>query len=122
MEYTLKINGRQYPARFTLRVAIKAAERRGGSLAKLLRNENQAEYLEDVIWLAIEMIKAGAALREKDTGMITTEIPTLDGLLDSIDYADMKDLQMQILEVINKDQPTVQAEARGKNGEATPAS
>ena len=122
MEFTLKINGRQYPARFTLRVAIKAAERRGGSLAKLLRNENQAEYLEDVIWLAIEMIKAGAALREKDTGMITAEIPTLDGLLDSIDYADMKDLQMQILEVINKDQPTVQAEGQGKNGEATPAS
>ena len=121
MEYTLKINGRQYPARFTLRVAIKAAERRGGSLAKLLRNENQAEYLEDVIWLAIEMIKAGAALREKDTGMITAEIPTLDGLLDSIDYADMKDLQMQIREVINQDQPTVQAEAKGKNGEATPA-
>lgn len=120
MLLTITINGKQYPARFTLRTAILAAERRGGSLSKMLRNENQAEFLEDVPWLAIEMIKAGAALREKETGVLTQDIPTLDGLLDSVDYADLLDLQKQILDVINKDQPTVTAEGTGKNTEATP--
>ena len=121
MDYKLTINGREYPARFTLRVAVMAAERRGGNLSRLLRNENQAEFLEDVCWLAVEMIKAGAALRERETGMLTQEIPTVDGLLDSVDFADVMELQAQLLTVINKDKPTVRAEAGGKNVEATPA-
>ena len=121
MDYKITLLGREYPARFTLRVAMEAAERRGGSLGKLLRNDNQAEFLEDVCWLAVEMIKAGAALREKKTGMITSEIPTVDGLLDEVDFADIMDLQRQLLTVINKDEPSVRAEGQGKNMEATPA-
>ena len=120
MEYKIKLLEREYPARFTLRVAMRAAERRGGSLGKMLRNDNQTEFLEDVCWLAVEMIKAGAASREKETGIITAEIPTVDYLLDSIDFADVLELQSQLLTVINKDEPTVKAEVRGKNAEATP--
>ena len=122
MEYTITINGREYPARFTLRVAMDAADRRGGSLGKLLRNDNQAEFLGDVCWLAVEMIKAGAAIREKKTGRQTAEIPTVDELLDSVDFADVMELQSQLLTVINKDEPTVKAEGPGKNTDATPAS
>ena len=121
MEYTITINGREYPARFTLRVAMDAADRRGGSLGKLLGNDNQAEFLEDVCWLAVEMIKAGSAIREKKTGRQTADIPTVDDLLDSVDFADVKDLQLQLLAVINKDKPTVNAEGSRKNTEATPA-
>lgn len=123
MEYTITINGRLFPARFTLRVAIMAAERRGGSLGKLLRNENQAELFEDIPWAAVEMIKAGTAIRERETGIVTTNIPTVDELLDSVDYADLLDLHSQILAVINKDEPTVRAEPseeQSKNAEATP--
>lgn len=65
MEYKIRIKGREYPARFTLRVAILAAERRGGSMKDVFNNPNQAQLLEDIPWLAVEMIKAGAALREK---------------------------------------------------------
>lgn len=124
MEYTIKINGRQLPARFTLRVAILAAERRGGNIVKLLANENQAELIADLPWLAVEMVKAGAALRERETGIVTTNIPTVDELLDTVDYDDLLDLQAQILAVIKKDQPTVQVEPsaeKSKNAEATPA-
>lgn len=121
MDYTIKLNGREYPARFTVRTAIKAVERRGGSLSNLLRNENQAEFLEDVLWLAIELIKAGAEIREREDGIVTKDIPTLDDLMDSVDFADVMDLQMQILTVINKDKPTVKAEGDRKNAEAAPA-
>lgn len=121
MDYTIKLNGREYPARFTIRTAIKAAERRGGSLSKLMRNENQAELLEDLLWLAVEMIKAGAAIREKEDGIVTKDIPSVEALMDSVDFADLPNLQAQILTVINKDKPTVRAEAQGKNAEATPA-
>lgn len=121
MDYTIKLNGREYPARFTIRTAIKAAERRGGSLAKILRNENQAEFLEDILWLAIELIKAGAAIREREDGIVTKDIPTLDELMDSVDFADVLELQGQILTVINKDEPTVKAEGDRKNAEAAPA-
>ena len=120
MYLTITINGKEYPARFTLRTAILAAERRGGSLSGMLRNENQAEFIEDMPWLAIEMIKAGAKLRETETGIVTQDIPTLDALLDTVDYADLIDLQRQILDVINKDRPAVKAEGGGKNTEATP--
>ena len=120
MFLTITLKGKQYPARFTLRTAILAAERRGGSLSKLLRNEKQAEFIEDMPWLAIEMIKAGAAIREKETGIITKDVPELEDLLDTVDYADLLDLQKQILDVINKDQPTVTAEGKEKNAEATP--
>lgn len=121
MDYTIKLNGREYPARFTIRTAIKCAERRGGSLAKLLRNENQAEFLEDILWLAIELIKAGAAIREREDGIVTKDIPALDDLLDAVDFADILELQGQILTVINKDEPTVRAEGDRKNAGAAPA-
>lgn len=118
MEYTLRINGREYPARFTVRVAIRAAERRGGSLSKMFRNENQSEFFADLIWLAVEMIKAGAEIREKETGHVT-EIPAEDELLDTFDHADLLELQAQMLTVINKDEPTVKAEGNSKNTDAT---
>lgn len=120
MELTITLKGKQYPARFVLRTAILAAERRGGSVAKLLGNQDQAELLEDIAWLAVEMIKAGAAIREHDTGIITKELPTADSILDSVDYADLLELQRQLLAVITKDKPTVTAEGDPKNTDATP--
>lgn len=119
--YALTVNGKTYPARFTVRVAILAAERRNGSLSKMFRNDNQAEFFGDMIWLVVELIKAGALLKEKETGEKTEGIPTVDELLDSIDQADLLALQAAMLEVINKDKPTVKAEASRKNAEATPA-
>ena len=119
--FTLTVNGKTYPARFTVRVAILAAERRGGNLTKLFRNDNQAVFFEDMIWLAVELIKAGALLKEKETGEKTTDIPSVDDLLDSVDQADLLELQAAMLAVINKDKPTVKAEASRKNAEATPA-
>lgn len=120
INYELTINGKTYPARFTVRVAILAAERRGGSLSALFRNQNQAEFFEDMIWLAVELIKAGALLKEKETGEKTENIPNLEELLDTIDQADLLELQAAMLAVINKDKPTVHAEASRKNAEATP--
>ena len=120
INYELTVNGKTYPARFTVRVAILAAERRGGKLSSIFRNANQAEYFEDMLWLAVELIKAGALLKERETGE-KTEIPTLEDLLDTVDQADLLELQAAMLAVINKDKPTVKAEASRKNAEATPA-
>lgn len=120
MEYTITLQGKQYPARFVLRTALLVAERRGGSIAKMLSNQNQAELLADIPWLTVEMIKAGAAIRENETGIVTKEIPTEDSILDGYDYADLLDLQRQLLAVINKDKPTVSAEGDPKNTDATP--
>ena len=119
MEYTITLQGKQYPARFVLRTALLAAERRG-SIAKMLGNQNPTELLADLPWLTVEMIKAGAAIRERETGIITREIPTEDSILDGYDYADLLELQRQILAVINKDKPTVAAEGDPKNTDATP--
>lgn len=121
INYELTVNGKTYPARFTVRVAILAAERRGGKLSSIFRNANQAEYFEDMLWLAVELIKAGALLKERETGEKTEEIPTLEELLDTVDQADLLELQAAMLAVINKDKPTVKAEASRKNAEATPA-
>lgn len=121
MDYTLTIHGKTYPARFTVRTAMLAAERRGGSLSKLFSNENQAELFGDMIWLAVELIKAGAKLRELEHGEKTEELPTVDELLDTVDHADLLEIQAEMLAVINKDKPTVEAEATSsKNAEATP--
>ena len=120
INYELTINGKTYPARFTVRVAILAAERRGGSLSALFRNPNQAESYEDIVWLAVEMVKAGALLKEKETGEKTEEIPNAEELLDTMDHADLLELQAAMLTVINKDKPTVKAEPSRKNAEATP--
>ena len=120
MEYTITLQGKQYPARFVLRTALLSAERRGGSIVKMLSNQNQAELLADIPWLTVEMIKAGAAIREHETGVVTREIPAVDEILDSVDYADLPDLQRQIFEVITRDKPTVKAEGDPKNTKATP--
>ena len=118
-KFELTINGKTYPARFTVRVAILAAERRGGSLSAMFRNQNQAEFFRDMIWLAVELVKAGAILKEKESGEKTENLPVMEDLLDTIDQADLPELQAAMLVVINKDKPTVKAEASGKNAEAT---
>ena len=46
--FSITINGKTYPARFTARVAVKAAERRG-SLNKMLKNNVEAEIYEDIL-------------------------------------------------------------------------
>ena len=119
MEFTLTINGKSYPARHTLRTSFLAAERRG-SLEQLLRPTNQADFLQDMAWLAVEQMKAGAKYKAiLDGAENAAEIPTVDEILDTLDYADLLDLENQMLAVINKDEPTVHAEAGGKNAEAT---
>lgn len=120
MQYTLKINGKVYPARFTVRVAVRAAERRGGSLSAMFRNKNQAEFTEDMIWLTSEMIRAGAMLNEKESGEKTDNIPTTEELMDSVNFSDMKNLELDMLALINDDKPTVRTEGDEKNAGATP--
>lgn len=119
MEYTLTISGKTYPARHTLRTSLLAAERRGG-LEKMLRNTNKAEFLEDMAWLAAEQIKAAARYKAVLEGADVPETPSAEYILDVLDYADLLVLQKEMLAVINKEEPTVNAEAQGKNAEATP--
>ena len=119
MEHTLTINGKSYPARHTLRTSFLAAERRGG-LDQLLRNKNQAEFLEDMAWLAAEQMRAAAKYQAVLNGSdAVAETPTAEYILDVLDYADLPTLQHEMLAVINNEEPSVQAEAQGKNAEAT---
>lgn len=119
MEYKLTINGKEYPARHVLRTAFLAAERRG-SLGAMLSNKNQAEFLEDLAWLAAEQMKAGAKYQAILAGSDTVqETPSAEYILDTLDFADLENLQVEMLAVINKDEPSVQAEGNGKNAEAT---
>ena len=118
--FSITINGKTYPARFTARVAVKSAERRG-SLNKMLKNNVEAEIYEDILWLAAELIRAGAKKLEKDEGIKTEGIPTLDDLLDTMDFADMMAIQAEVMRVLSEEKPTVKAEGDPKNAEATPA-
>lgn len=118
--FSITINGKTYPARFTARVAVKAAERRG-SLNKMLKNNVEAEIYEDILWLAAELIRAGTKKLEKDEGIKTEWIPTLDDLLDTLDFSDMMAIQAEVLRVLSEEKPTVKAEGDPKNAEATPA-
>ncbi|MBR3240680.1 MAG: hypothetical protein IKO68_11095 [Oscillospiraceae bacterium] len=119
MQYTLKINGKAYPARFTVRVAIRAAERRGGTISAMFGNKNQAEFTEDMTWLASEMIRAGALLEEREGGKTLENLPTMEELMDSVDFTDMKKLELDMLGIINNDKPSLRAEGDEKNAEAT---
>lgn len=118
MEFKLTINGKQYPARHVLRTTFLAAERRG-SLGAMLKNTNQAEFLEDMAWLAAQQIKAAAKYKAVLEGSDVPETPSAEYILDVLDYADLPALQVEMLAVINKDEPTVTAEGNGKNAEAT---
>lgn len=118
-KYSLTINGRTYPARFLTRVAVKAAERRG-SINAMMSSQNEAELFEDTLWLASELIKAGARKLEKDEGIKTPEIPTADDLLDAVDFADLLEIRCEVLRVMNNEEPTVRAEGDPKNTDATP--
>lgn len=118
MEFKLTIAGKSYPARHTLRTSLLASQRRG-SLEAMLGNKNRAEFLEDMAWLAAEQIKAAEKYRAILSGEEAQPTPGAEEILDTLDYADLLDLQMQMLTVINKDEPSVNAEARGKNAEAT---
>lgn len=118
MDFYLTINGKKYPARHTLRTSILAAERRG-SLGEMLRNKDQAAFLSDMAWLAAEQIRAAARYKAATEGTEVEETPTAEQIMDVIDYADLVALQGEMLAAINKDEPTVKAEASGKNAEAT---
>lgn len=120
MDFYLTINGKKYPARHTLRTSFLAAERRG-SLTEMLRGgrKDQAAFLSDMAWLAAEQLRSSARHKAELEGTEVEETLTAEQIMDLVDYADLVALQGEMLAAINKDEPTVKAEASGKNAEAT---
>lgn len=118
MEFTLNINGKSWPARHTLRVAIQVHKRSGG-LGELIQDQDKERAMENMAWLASEQIRAGEKYNAILEGREPQATPSAEEILDTLDYADLPVLLNRMLEIANKDEPTVNAEAGGKNAEAT---
>ena len=62
MEY-VTIKGVQYPAVFSLRVALRTAEKYG-SLQKIFEAEKEADNIQMILWLLHELLVAGKLYAE----------------------------------------------------------
>lgn len=114
----ITIKGKEYPAMYSLRAAIRTAEKYG-SVESIFESEGEAQNLQQRIWLLHEMMVAGKLYAEKDEGRETPEVPSYDDLLDSIDFVDAGELAVTLLSVITNSQ-TQQVEVKpSKNSEAT---
>lgn len=118
MEYFIVINGKSFPARYTLRVALAVADKFGSFKLMMQGGDNERQNIEDRIWLVHELIKDGKLWRETEIGGQSDEVPTEEQLMGMIDFADLGEINAQIFAVINKEQPSIVAEAPRKNADA----
>lgn len=117
---TITVNGKTWPARYSLRAAIAVGERYG-SLKRALFDEDadQGEQLRRRLSVLLEMLKAGKVWAEQENGESLPELPTEDELMDSITFRQAADLTTAMLEIINEDDNSdFEAEGKGKNAEA----
>lgn len=122
MELTIKINGKQWPARYSLRAAM-AVEDKYGSVKKALfeQSETASAQIRARIFVLRELLKAGKAWAELEEGRKAEEPPSEEQLLDMIPSAKEGEIMEQMIRAINDDERTdFEAEdPDGKNPQAT---
>lgn len=124
MSRRMKIGGREFPALYSLRVAMYVAERYG-SAGKALFDETlpAAQLLEQRLDVMRELIVAGAVFQRLEEGTEPGPMPTAEELMDLISARGMEELVLEMMECITEeDRADFEARARdeGKNAEATP--
>ena len=123
MDITITIQGKQWPARYSLRAAM-AVEDKFGSVKKALfeAGETAGERIRARIFILHELLKAGKAWVELEENETAAEPPTEEQLLDMIASARSGEVMEQMIRVINDDaRSDFEAEAPDavKNPEAT---
>lgn len=119
---TIRLCGKEYPLRFSLRV-VKACEERYGSLEHMFdavqgkTGEGNLSIVDDCLWLLTGMLDAGARYAELN-GMACDEPPDQETLLDALDIPDM---QRSIFAAISGDSARSVETDPGKNGEGAAA-
>lgn len=80
----VKINGKEYPAAFTVRVLADLEDRSDGKTAtEALRDISNSGHVRDAAWMLAQLLKAGARLTEN-----AETPPDENELLDLIDGDD----------------------------------
>lgn len=116
---TVSLRGVNYPAAFSLRVAMETADRYGDVDAVLEPGLPAAAALERKAWCLASMLRAGQKAA-KAAGMEAPEPPTADDLLDSFGVDDVAQINHAILTVFAADsKTTVELEPDVKNAAAT---
>ena len=111
----ITINGVEYPATFSLRAAIHAAEKYG-SVQAIFDGGDEASNITKRIWLLHELLVSGKTYAEKEYGEQTPEVPTFDDLLDTIGFTEITELTALILSVVTEDQRAKIGVEAKKNG------
>lgn len=117
---TIKLCGKEYPLRFSLRV-VKACEERYGSLEKMFdavkMKADEASgglgVVDECLWLFSSMLDAGYRYA-KLNGDASEVPPDADALLDAMDIPDMQSALFAA--IAGDNERTVEAKP-GKNGE-----
>lgn len=100
----IKFHGKEYPAVFSVRVAIHAAEKYG-SVQAIFEGGEEAENLKKRVWLLHELLQSGKAYAEREYGEQVEDVPSYEELLDMVGFGELiDDLTLQLLTVITEDQ------------------
>lgn len=123
MGLSIEIQGKKWPARYSLRAAMAVEDKFGGVKKALFEaGETAAERVRARIFVLHELLKAGKAWAELEENEKSEEPPTEEQLLDMIASAKSGEIMEQMIRVINDDeQSDFEAEApdEGKNPHAT---
>lgn len=117
---TITIGGKERYMCFSVRVMRACSERYGtfSGVYKAMASENEAQALDEVLWLLAEMMKAGDRYA-KSNGLSNPEPLSVEELLDSCDLADFVRIRGAITQTINNGSKTNVEVENAKNGEAT---
>ena len=117
---TINIGGKPRILCFSVRVMRACSERYGtfGGVYKAMASENEAECLDEVLWLLAEMMKAGDRYA-KDNALENPEPLSVEALLDCCDLADFAQMRGAVTRTIaNGSKTNIEVEPK-KNAEAT---
>ena len=111
----ISIRGTEYPACFSLRTAMNAAEK-FGSLDALFEERPLHKAAEANLWLLDQCLAAGKLYAELE-GEKTPDPPPIDSLFDSLSISDVGRAFALIMDAAQK--TTVELQSDSKNAAAT---
>lgn len=115
---TIEINGRVYPVRFSVRVAIECAKEKGDVQELLFGTGDAARNMENSCYLLHKMLLAGKAWCEQEGEAIECPpIPSMEQLPDLITFGWLARNRARLAEIVMDEQDAeIGAEAPdGKN-------
>lgn len=118
----IEIQGKKWPARYSLRADMAVEDKFGGIKKALFeQGETASEQIRARLFVLRELLKAGKVWKELEEGGTADEPPSEELLLDVIAAARSGEIMEQMIRVINDDEQTdFEAEdPDGKNPQAT---